>query len=490
MSLGVDAFGNVTVVYTLGWLGGAGPVRSISYVHSTSSWSGSVDIATNAVPASARVAVDPAGNATVVWAVPLSFLQVAHRPAGGTWNTITTIQASPQVQSWIAADFAGSVFLLWATHGSSPELKALRAAAELAAPIVTQAISTSGRLTIDFDPPPVFPQHAVVNYEYSIDDGATWIARDPVSTSSPLIIDGLIDGASYPVRLRAVASTGRGHATDTLLLTPGLAAPANLKVASLVGNLVTLVWTPPPGGVPPTAYVVEGGTTPGSMLARLPSAGTGTIFSVSAPAGVFHVRVRATLGQAESEPSNEITINVGVPALPSAPTNLLGHADGSTVTLTWQNTFGGGAATGIVLDVSGDATGSIPLPFTDRFVAPGVPSGTYTVAVRAVNGSGSSAPSNPITLTFPGVCSAPATPTSLVTAKSGDTIHLAWSPPAGGAAVAGYIIFVSGSFEGSVRTAGLTYSSAAPRGTYSLSVAATNPCGTSAATPAKTVTIP
>ncbi len=81
---------------------------------------------------------------------------------------------------------------------------------------------------------------------------------------------------------------------------------------------------------------------------------------------------------------------VNVPSPPSAPEGLLGLADGSELTLAWQNTLAGGTPTGIVLDVAGDRTDSIELPFTDRFSFSAVPTGTYTFSVRAVNAVGSS----------------------------------------------------------------------------------------------------
>jgi len=119
-----------------------------------------------------------------------------------------------------------------------------------------------------------------------------------------------------------------------------------------------------------------------------------------------------------------------------------------------------------------------------------VPAGTYTVVVRAVNAMGSSGPSNDVTLTFPGTCSPPATPTSFLASRSGNAITVTWSPPSTGAAPTGYTVFVAGSYEGSISTTNLSLSGDAAPGTYFLSVAATNPCGTGAATPVQAVTVP
>ncbi len=55
---------------------------------------------------------------------------------------------------------------------------------------------------------------------------------------------------------------------------------------------------------------------------------------------------------------------------------------------------------------------------------PGVPPGTYTFALRAFNASGQQQSSNAVTLTFPGTCSPPATPTNFSASNSGNTIVL------------------------------------------------------------------
>ncbi len=162
------------------------------------------------------------------------------------------------------------------------------------------------------------------------------------------------------MRLRAVNVAGPGLPSDTIILTPGLAPPADLR-AAVDGSSVTFAWTPPSTSVVPTGYMLEGGLTPGEVLARLPSPGTGTIITLTAPAGVFHVRVRATLGLAESEPSPEIQVNVGVDGPPSPPIGLLGLADGDFLALAWQNTFAGGAPSGIVSRCEWRSIGTPPV---------------------------------------------------------------------------------------------------------------------------------
>jgi hypothetical protein len=110
-----------------------------------------------------------------------------------------------------------------------------------------------------------------------------------------------------------------------------------------------------------------------------------TTLSFLAPTGTFYIRVHALSGAARSQASNEVRIFVNVPGPPPAPTNLLGLANGSFLQLAWRNPDGGGATSGIVLDVVGPVTTSLSLPPSESFSYSGVPAGTYTLAVRAVN---------------------------------------------------------------------------------------------------------
>ena len=58
----------------------------------------------------------------------------------------------------------------------------------------------------------------ITGYEYSIDDGATWVKADV--TASPITITGLTNGVLYPVKIRAVNEIGSGAETDMLLVMP------------------------------------------------------------------------------------------------------------------------------------------------------------------------------------------------------------------------------------------------------------------------------
>lgn len=185
-------------------------------------------------------------------------------------------------------------------------------------------------------------------------------------------------------------------------------------------------------------------------------------------------------GTARSPASNEISIHVDVPVAPSAPAILLGLVNGSSLALAWTNTYTGRAPTSPVLDVTGSIMASIPLGLSDSFAFAAVPPGTYTLALRAQNAAGASVASNAVTLTFPGPCSGPPqTPASVRAYRVANTVFIDWAPAPAGPAPTGYVVNVSGSFVGAVATAGRALSGTVGFGSYTLTAAATNACGSS-----------
>ena len=127
----------------------------------------------------------------------------------------------------------------------------------------------------------------------------------------------------------------------------------------------------------------------------------------------------------------------------------------------------------------------------DTFAFNGVPPGTYTLSLRALNAAGVSVSSNPITLTFPGACSGPPlAPENFVAYRTGNTIRVMWDPAASGPAPTAYLLNVTGALTASIPTPTRALSGGVGPGNYSLSVVAVNPCGNSAPTPAQVVVVP
>jgi probable HAF family extracellular repeat protein len=293
---------------------------------------------------------------------------------------------------------------------------------------------------------------------------------------------------------RAINITGTSNLATVSLTVgqpPNVQPPTKLYTHSVAGSVVTLRWVPPAAGPRPTGYAIEGGVQPDEVLAVLPTGSSSPIHAFVAPSGSFYVRVRALAGPDRSAPSNEIRVHVGVPAPPSAPAALASVVDGSTVNLAWRNTFEGGAATGVVLEArAGPAVSYIPLGLIDTFGAAGVPAGSYTLRVWAINAGGVSGPSNQIAVTVPGACSGPpGAPVSFLAYALGRTLFILWDMPTPGPAATGYEVIASGAVSGRFALPTRAVSGTVGPGTYDLSVVASNTCGSGPATPVQTVTV-
>lgn len=309
-------------------------------------------------------------------------------------------------------------------------------------------------------------------------------------------LTGQTNSTNFPTAnpLQATLGTGGTDAFVVKVAAPAptvLGPPTNLMAATITGNTVTLAWTAPANSITPTGYVLEGGVAPGEVLASIATNSTATMFTFVAPTGAFYIRLHSVAGVMKSEASNEIRIFVNVPAPPSAPANLLGLVTGNNLSLAWINTAGGGTPSGLLLDVSGTLTTTLSIPLSENFSFANVPAGTYTLSLRAFNPAGVSASSNSVTLTFPTPCSGvPATPAGFVVGATGNVVSASWSLPGGGPAPTGYLVNVTGAFTGGFAVTARSIAGAVGPGSYTLTVAATNACGTSAASAAQTVTVP
>ena len=379
--------------------------------------------------------------------------------------------------------------------------------ATLDPPTLLSVSPSPGTLTVAFtSPPATLPEFAALNVEYSIDGGTTWVPRTPPALTSPLVVTGLADGTSYALRLRTVNAGGSGPGSPGLGARPGVGvlAPLGLAVSDVEGGIVTFTWAPPAVGADPRAYRIEGGVLPGQTLAAIDTTGATPILRVPLAPGVYYVRVRALILQTVSGPSDEVRIVVGSSEPPSAPSHLLGLVNGSTVALSWTPTFDGGTPDRLSLLVEGPVSGVLPLGLVETFRYDAVPPGTYTFRVVASNAAGASAPSLPLTLTFPAACSGPPlAPTRVRVTAVGTTITVRWSAPETGPAVTAYglIVGTPGDTSGghhaappayllTVPVAGRQITGTVPPDFYTFFVYAVNDCGVGAAAGPLTIDVP
>jgi hypothetical protein len=206
---------------------------------------------------------------------------------------------------------------------------------------------------------------SITNYEYSI-DSVNWTALSPADAASPVTITGLVNGALYSIRLRAVNAVGAGQASAAVGATPATvpAAPTGLS-ATPSDSQAMIVFTPGNDGgsaITNYEYTIDTGS---NWTAFSPADTTSpvTITGLTNDIG-YSIQLRAINGQGTGPASAAVTVTPtlcgpGIPlvisptalwqqlALPCAPnatpadvagvlgTNTTGNLDAATYDAQW-----------------------------------------------------------------------------------------------------------------------------------------------------------
>jgi hypothetical protein len=102
------------------------------------------------------------------------------------------------------------------------------------APTITSIAGGDGELSVSFEVPISDGGSAILNYEYSINNGVSWISRTPVSPYPPIRIYGLSNSEIYQVRIRAVNNSGAGIASLGLYAAPAVPGKPSSPVITAV----------------------------------------------------------------------------------------------------------------------------------------------------------------------------------------------------------------------------------------------------------------
>jgi hypothetical protein len=473
-------------------------------------------LATLSPPSASVAAGGGAGEVAVVVDAGCAWIAAS----SSAWLTVTGAAAAtgPGATAWTAAPnpsatprtgtlaIAGASFTVSQAGAGAPPLPP----PAISVGDVVVAEGGSGVVTARFPVWLSIPSAQAVSVQYASADGTAVGGSDftPVAgtlvipagaTSAAVDVAVLPDGVaeadeSFELRLSAPVNATLLDAVGVAQIVPPgsvvFAPPSDLSILSIVGARVTLRWNAGDDQAP-AGFLLAGGTSPGAVMATLPLEASHRLASFALPPGVFYIRAHAVSGATLSAASNEVRVSVGMPEPPSAPAGLVGLASGSSLALTWRTTFAGGPPANAVLDVAGPVTGSLALGAAETFTFAPVPAGVYTLSVRSTNGSGASAPSTPVTLAFPEACSgAPLTPVRLLVHRSGRFLQVLWEPAPAGAAPTGYLLQVSGAFNGVLPTSARSLGGVVGAGAYQLAVAATNACGQSAFSPVQTTVVP
>ncbi|RYC13329.1 PKD domain-containing protein [Nocardioides zhouii] len=261
--LAVDRAGNVTAIWARQEGGTTNRVIQTATRPAGGTWSAPVDLtATNRSSDLPQVALDPAGNATAVWAGSNgthTIIQSSTRPVGGSWAPPIDLSvpganaANPQV----AIDAAGNAAALWTRpEGGSFLQNATRPAGGTWS--AASYITTTGPLVSE--PRIAFDAAGTLTAIWRGSDSVTSIlqsaTRSPAGTWSPSV---------------NVSSTGQGASGQRLVVDPSGNATAVWITNEASDDLVTFATRSTGGGwSAPAALSAAGGDAFGPEIAPDP----------------------------------------------------------------------------------------------------------------------------------------------------------------------------------------------------------------------------
>ena len=213
----------------------------------------------------------------------------------------------------------------------------------------------------------------------------------------------------YYVRIRARNNSGLSDpSAETSFSIGGANSPPGTPgalTATVVGDSVTLSWSPPTWGGPPTHYLLQAGLSPGDYSLASINVGNVTSFTATPPAGIYYVRVLAVNAAGTSTYANATEFALGDAGRPGPPGTPVATVSGNAVTVNWTPPATGSVPTHYVI-LAGSSSGSTNYGIfnvgdTNTITAaPG--GGLYFIRIVGVNAFGAGLPSTEISFTVGG----------------------------------------------------------------------------------------
>lgn len=387
--------------------------------------------------------------------------------------------------------------------GSTSALsQALTPSGPPAAPTSLSATPSDGSLSIAFTAGA--STATISDYQYSLNGGTNWFSAG--TASSPVVVNGLTNGTSYSILLRAVNAAGPGQSSSSVTATPS-ALPGAPTITQIVdgGSGTSLVVTFVAGytggsSITDFEYAISVGANSNSF-GSYSSAGLNSPFTITGLTNgtSYTVKLRA-VNAAGNGPGSAFQTGVTL-AAPSAPV-ISGITSGDgRITVSYNSydstTNGGSAISKIEYSTNGGSSWTDAGTLATTFTVLGLNNGTaYSVKLRATNAIGTSSASSASSAT---PASAPDAP-RLVTVNQGQSSAVvSWSVPTanGGSAITSYTaraytVSTGGSSPITCNTSNLTCTiTGLTNGTtYYVAVVATNAAGSSIETSPRISVIP
>jgi hypothetical protein len=268
------------------------------------------------------------------------------------------------------------------------------------APTISSLIGANSQITVNFVAPGSNGGFPITNYQYSLDNGNTWVTRSPASSTSPMVITGLTNGLTYSVRIRAVTSVGAGAASSSSSILISVAATAPTITQGVPGNQqIQISWTSPisNGGSQITnyQYSTDNGvnwTTLAPIQSTSPYTITGLVNGTQ-----YQIKLRAINSAGPGDSS--IAFPATPYTIPNSPIITSTTASDSQVVVAFAPPVvnGGSAISNYLISVDNGATYTSTGQNSSPIIVKGLTNGTqYLIVLQAVNAAGPGIPSSAV----------------------------------------------------------------------------------------------
>ncbi len=281
---------------------------------------------------------------------PISNYFVEYSRDGGSWNTakggITNVNAALVTGLTGGVSYRFRVSAMSAEGLGQPSASLTVTPASVAATPSSLAVSSKSATTVSLSWVP--PDCCLATNDYVIEfstNGTSWSTfSDGVSDSTTTTVTGLIRGADYQFRVRAVNSQGTGSASAAVSVIPSIvpAVVNPILLSSKTVSSVSLVWgAPDDGGRALSDYVVEysiNGTSWSVFDDGISTSSSVTVTGLSL--GVSY-QFRVSAVSAEGTGMTSQAIRVTTTPAPVSQVSTVSKTE-SSVSLSWTAPLDGG----------------------------------------------------------------------------------------------------------------------------------------------------
>jgi alpha-tubulin suppressor-like RCC1 family protein len=337
---------------------------------------------------------------------------------------------------------------------------------------------------------------AITNYQYTCSSTGTdnWTTLDPASTTSPIIVSNLTNGATYSVKLKAISSAGSSAASAPQSVTPATTPAAPTITSVTAGNLkatINITANATNGSAITNYKYTCSSTGEDNWITLSPeSASTTIVVTGLSNETLYSVKVIAVNGVGDSVASSASSVTPSISA-PDAPTITGITAGNGTASIAFTtNSDNGIAITNYKYSTDGGSKWTMRDPIsvaTPLLLSNLVNGSACSIQIKAINEKGSSVASNTISAT---PASTPDAPTiNSITAGNGTASVVFIDNATNGSLITGYKYSIdSAAWVAVAATNPIALSELTNSQTYSIRILAVNAMGDGSVSTAMSVT--